>query len=438
MGFIMTLQRGPVRAVTLSALAFATTLTWMPDVSFARRGFGFGVAAGIMGGMMMRGYPGGGGRHRYRGGGGGSGDSPSNTPASNENAALQMEALILTTANQKSEEWRNVDEQIKNFIKFLELKHQDLRKSRENVRASSGSNINQITEGEIRVALEKAYQEAHLTDFDALSGELWTHDRLQVQVLWIGRDKIAPYFNGVGAKGPDVNNLQDALKQSSELVYLRALEMSEIIGVSRSFDHFIRTIYENSDQAPANLWTVGADVQYERMVTAVINDVDRDFFVADREAIDNQRAAKLAVRLSHQFDFRFRARRALYDCLAAGYTSLISKAPLPPQNAAGAQGSRGAKMDIFSRFGLDSLASKPSAPEVINVVESGDTSDEVWKRARQWTAGRCQNITRPIAKTAADSGLKPIAARIDLAVAAGMAADRSEGQYLQIRTGDPR
>jgi hypothetical protein len=36
------------------------------------------------------------------------------------------------------------------------------------------------------------------------------------------------------------------------------------------------------------------------------------------------------------------------------------------------------------------------------------------------------------------TGLKPISVRIDLAVAAGIAFDRAEGQYLQIRTGEPR
>ncbi len=428
-----------IRIFSLSAVTVATSALWMPDISLA--GDGFGMAMGIMRGMMNHGGGGGSYRHRYRGGGGGgggySGGQDSETKKQeNQNAALRAEALSLAASNQNSEESRNVDAAIDRFIKFLENQHQILRRSRENVRASSGSNINQITEGEIRIAVDKAYQDMRLSEFDRLAGELWTQDRLKVQILWEGEKKIEPYFKGVGAKGPDVNNLQDALKTAAGSVYARALELSEIIGVSRSFDHFIRTIYENSDQAPVSLWTVGADVQYERMITRVINEVDRNYFIADRVAIDNQRSETLAAKLSHQFDFRFRARRALYDCLAAGYVSLITKeTPAAPQFASKPNERRGVIFDLFSRPAPDV---KPAAPQVVNVVEGTDTSESVWKRARDLVSEKCKEITKPIAREAADTGLRPISARMDLAVQAGLAMDRSQGQYLKIRTEEPR
>jgi hypothetical protein len=430
-----------LRVFSLSAVAFASGSIWVPDISEA--GDGFGMAMGIMQGMMRQGG-GGGYRHRYRGGGGGGGDSsPNNTDSKkqeNQNAALRAEALSLAAANENSEASRNVDTAIKEFIDFLVKQHQEMRRSRENVRASTGSNINQITEGEIRIAIEKAYQETRLNEFDRLAGELWTHDRLVVLILREGKKKIDPYFKGVGAKGPDVTNLQDALKEAAASVYAQALELAEIIGVSRSFDHFIRTIYENSDQAPANLWTVGADVQYERMITRVITEVDRSFFTADRVSVDNQRVQTLSTKLSRQFDFRFRARRALYDCLSAGYVSLISKGtPAAPQQfASKPNGSRGAILDLFSRPEPDNSASKPGNPKVIAIAEVNDTSEDVWKRAREWVSEKCKEITKPMARQAAESGLAPISARTDLAVAAGLAIDRTQGQYLKIRTEDPR
>ncbi len=429
-----------LRALTISTGAAAAGAMWAPDVASA--GDGFGMAMGIMGGMMRHGGGGGGYRHRHGGGGGGE-ESPSDRQdgkqdqvRNNENAVLLYETAEAMALNQNSEESRNVGNAIKSFIDVLEQEHRKLRNSANaNVRASTGSNINQITEGEIRTSVDKAYEETHLTDFDTLAGELWTRDRLQVQILREAEKGILPYFKGVGAKGPDMNNLQEVFKEAAIKVYARALELSEIIGVSRSFDHFIRTIYENSDQAPDGLWTVGADVQYERMLTRVINDVDQAYFIANRVDIENQRAATLAVRLSHQFDFRFRARRALYDCLSAGYVALISKGPsTPPQIG----GSRGAKIDIFARPGAKTPSAKPATPEVVNVVESGDSSAQLWKRAQQVVSEKCREITKPFARTAAETGLKPISARTDLAVAAGLAFDRSGGQYMQIRTGDPR
>ncbi len=438
----------PLRVFSISAAALAAGVMFAPDIAEAQ--FGGGIPSGIVGGFMRHGFPGGGGggyRHRHNGGGGGGDESPSGGQGgkqdhakNNENAVLLYETAEAMALNQNSEESRNVGNAITSFITVLEQEHRKLRNSTNaNVRASTGSNINQITEGEIRASVDKAYEETHLTDFDTLAGELWTRDRLQVQILREAEKGILPYFNGVGARGPDMNNLQEVFKEAAVKVYARALELSEIIGVSRSFDHFIRTIYENSDQAPEGLWTVGADVQYERMLTRVINDVDHTYFIANRVDIENQRAATLAVRLSHQFDFRFRARRALYDCLSAGYVALISKSQsASPQIGAGSGGSRGAKIDIFARPGTKTPSAKPATPDVVNVVESGDSAAEVWKRAQQVVGEKCREITKPFARTASESGLKPISARTDLAVAAGLAFDRSGGQYLQIRTGDPR
>jgi hypothetical protein len=420
------------RAVTFSAMAFASGLTWMPDVSFARDGWG-GFAAGVIAGGIMRGFPGGGGGGgggRHRGGGGG-GDQSNNdgggTPAKKEqvaqNAVLEWAARKNSDNNDNIESMRNVAAAIQDFIAELKKRHQKLAEDTARSRGTPRNDINQITEGEIRLSVEKAYQESHLTDFEALAGEIWTRDRLQVQILLEAQKGIVPYFNGVGAKGPDLNNLQDVFKESAIIVYGRALELAEIVGVGRSFDHFIRTIYENSDQAPVGLQTVGADLQYEHMVTRVINDVDRDFFAIER--LDNQKTATLSARLSQQFSFRFRSRRALYDCIAANYVSLVTDGSVQQAQYSKGQGQNGLLASGTIRRG-----------NVITVADSSDSTEEVMKRTRAFVGKTCKEMTRPVAQNAVATGLHPIPARTDLAVNAGMAVNRSEGQYLQIRTGE--
>lgn len=434
-----------LRVLSFSTIAFCAGAIGAPAVSTA--GNGFGMAMAIMG-MMRHGGGGGGHRHRH-GGGGGGGDGERHASSrqdseapdqkqANENAVLFVEAYHKIDQNQKTERNRNVSLAIEDFIDVLEDQHRKLRNVKDaNVRASTGSNINQITEGEIRVAAEKAYQEAHLTDFDLLAGELWTRDRLEVQILVEAQTGILPYFHGVGAKGPDMNNLQEVFKEAAANVYARALELAEIVGVSRSFDHFIRTIYENSDQVPAGLQTVGADVQYERMLTRVIDNLDHSFFVAGR--VDSEKAANLSVRLAHQFGFRFRARRALYDCLSASYVSLINDgAAVPAQLAPAPNGGRGAAIDGLPLSQANNGPAVSGNADVESLAGNGDGSENVWKRTRKVVGEKCKEIAQPFAQSALAAGLKPISARADLAVSAGLAPDRAEGQYLQIRTDEPR
>jgi hypothetical protein len=425
------------RTLSISSAFLATGALSLPDPALAQN-MGSFLGGVIVGGMMRGGIP----QYRGRGGGGGGGggsgeqDGQSDKGKAQEaaaNAVLIWDTVLQQKYNEDSEENRNVSKAITRFVDVLKEQHRILRNGpNANVRASS--DIHQVTEGEVKTSVDKAYQEAELTDFDTLAGEIWTGDRLRVQILRQAEKGILPYFKGVGAKGPDMNNLEQVFKEAAANVYANALELSDIVGASRSFDRFIRTIYENSDQAPASLWTVGADIQYERMLTTVINQVDRDYFVANRVDIDNQRYATLGGQLSHRFDFRFRARRALYDCLAASYVGLISSGPGGTINTSSSGGDkRGASIGLFSR-----QEAKTAKPEVVNVVEAGDSSAQLWKRTEQVVDDRCSGLAMPVAQTAKVSGLKPVSVREDLAVKAGMAIDRSEGQYMKIRTGDPR
>ncbi len=429
------------RAFSISTAILAAGATLLPDPAEAQN-MGSFLGGVVVGGMLGGRIPQMGGGRRGGGGGGGGGGSADQDSGSDkgkaqeaaENAVLRWDIVQQQQWNENSEENRNVSKAISRFIDVLKLQHKLLRSSA-NASVSASFDIHQVTEGEVRTSVDKAYQEAELTDFDTLAGEIWTGDRLRVQILRQAEKGILPYFKGVGARGPDMKNLEQVFKEAAANVYASALELSDIVGASRSFDRFIRTIYENSDQTPASLWTVGADIQYERMLTSVINQVDRDYFVVNRVDIDNQRYATLGGQLSHRFDFRFRARRALYDCLAASYVGLISTGPGGAINTSSSGGGdrRGASMGLFSR-----PEPQTAKPEVVNVVESGDSSAQLWKRTEQAVGDRCRGLTTPVAQSAKASGLKPISVREDLAVKAGMAIDRTEGQYMQIRTGEPR
>jgi hypothetical protein len=390
-----------IRMLSLVGAALIAGATWTPAYS-QFGGFSFpGVRIPFP--IAPRGGGGGGGCGQNCGGGyQGAQPTPGqqDQKLQTENTALTKEAQRKIRENDRFEQARDVNGAIQAFLKVLEKEHQKLRNNPDvNVRAAYGASINQITEGEVRLAVERAFQEARLNDFDTLAGEIWTRERLIVQILQDAQIGILPYFKGVGARGPDMNNLHDVFRAAAEEVYARALELAEIIGVSRSFDRFIRTIYENSDQAPVSLQTVGADVQYERLLTRAVNEVDRAYFAPDR--IDNQKSETLTTRLSQQFSFRFRARRALYDCLNAGYISLIKdSAAVPAQSSAA-------------------------------VAEEADSAEVVWKRTRKLVNEKCTQITRPVAQNALAMGLRPVSSRTDLA--STMRQGGADVQLRQIR-----
>jgi hypothetical protein len=232
-------------------------------------------------------------------------------------AALEELGEILRA--EKMEHERNVDTAVNTFIKELADRHAELLKRADRaVRATRGE-INQVTAGQVKASVEDAYEQAKLREFEKFTGELWTRDRLLVRILRYAEKRLSPYFVGVGAKGPSADDLKDLFQRSARDVYAKALETTEIIGVSKSFDRFIRTIYEQSDGANAGLWTIGADGKYEWLTSLSIDALWRQnsvqpltgAIVADKEGLDRQ------------FLYRYRARRTLYDCLARTYPELV-------------------------------------------------------------------------------------------------------------------
>lgn len=252
-------------------------------------------------------------------------------------AAIAAENEEIARATRMERE-RNVDAAVSDFVAELARRHEELLAQGDRaVRATRGE-INQVTAGQVRSSIEDAYDKANLHEFERFAGELWTRDRLLVRIVNSAKKGLRPYFEGVGAKGPSTNDLKDLFQKSAADVYAKALETSEIIGVSKSFDRFIRTIYENGDATNDSLWTTGADGQYERLTSIVIETAwQRDFaetgpaLMADTQGLDRQ------------FLFRFRARRALYECLSMTYpellrggtgavpTVLTTDAPAPPR-----------------------------------------------------------------------------------------------------------
>ena len=111
-----------------------------------------------------------------------------------------------------------------------------------------------------------------------------------------------------------MKEIDELFARSASKVYSSALEVAEVVGVSLSFDRFIRAMYEYSDHADERLWAPGADGRYEKLATNLIDQVPREKFIQEGTGL-----ASDPLGMQRQFLYRFRARRALYDCLSAKY-----------------------------------------------------------------------------------------------------------------------
>ncbi|NJO23669.1 MAG: hypothetical protein HC868_13015 [Sphingomonadales bacterium] len=305
----------------------------------------------------------------------------------------------------QQEDDRNVDLAVKGLLSHIEYKHQELRGQRVNVKVSTGTNINQVTAGEIKRTVEDAYKAGRLYEFERFAGELWTRDRLMVRLLRHAQGRLDPYFDGIGAKGPSMSDLSDLFDRSARDVYAKALEVAEIIGVSHSFERFIRTIYEYSDRADESLWTVGADGRYERLVTNYINSVPGDLFIltAGTHGGDNQGLEK-------QFQFRFRARRALYDCMASNYAELVGGSGKVIQASAKGDNTRGAKLERVQNAPSGGPVQTPTALETFEEIPGA------WRRAETQMNSVCRTTLQRITLDATSGKIAPVPSRWDNAV----------------------
>lgn len=413
--------------VSCSCLAIVTVLGAAP-VGADNGSLGLGIGIGILMnkalnglGAQGKGQPqnrqskDGGTRNRSAGSGGsGKSPTPKEQTEVTANYAAEEEARRRIEQNEVAERNRNVEKAIAGFIEVLERQHIRLRGETVNVRA--GGTINQVTAGEVRSEVDKAYMQARLTDFDRFAGELWTRDRLTVQILREADRGIQPYFDGVGAKGPSMTDLKDVFGKAAAAVYARALELAEIVGVSHSFDRFIRTIYENSDRVPESLWTIGADGQYERLLSRAINTIDRNYFIPDGPVVASDPHG-----LERLFQFRFRARRALYECLSAHYANMGAgqtgtdiggalPATLTIDNSLTGDGSsRGAVLASGPHIPPKAISATGGAQATSVTVEDS----QVWRIVQGRVTGECNQSMRLVADDARDQGLEPVPARWD-------------------------
>ena len=318
----------PVVFGLLLALPFAPMEAEAQDFGRALGGFGKVLKKAVRPPNFGGGSGSGKSSSRHGSDDGDSSESSSDTSSekaesSRAEAAKALKVLYLRQAEiaeqnraRELERARNVDLAVREFIEELRRQHADLRSARRiDVSVAQGTNINEVTEGTVKNAIEAAFDKAGLNAFARMAGEMWTRDRLLVRIVDRAKLQLEPYFTGVGAKGPSMENLkEEVFPKSARYVYATALEMSEIIGVSHSFDRFMRTVYENSDADDDRFVTSGSESKYEQYVTAAINAVPLKKFVRDGGAV-----AADPLGLERNFQFRFRARRALYDCLSTNY-----------------------------------------------------------------------------------------------------------------------
>ncbi len=424
---LISALKTPLCGVLVASVAIVATTPTPASAQFRNFGRAAGAVAGaavvlgVLGSMQQgraavpRGSSRQSGNRRGRSDSNSESSSSSGTPAVQQTAVsaatrarnvAQQEAetqAIIASNNMESD--RNLQSALKAFIEDLRRRHQGLLGGGRNVKVATGVDINEVTEGSLRTAVEDAYRVAGLAAFERFSGEMWTRDRLTVFILRHARQKLPPYFVGAGARGPDMNELRLVLANSARSVFATALETSELMGVSHSFDRFIRTIYENSDRADGSLWTTGADGRYEKLMSDLIERVPLPAG-APVGAADSSGQSVAVQGVGRQFLARFRARRALYDCMSSSYPNLLGnratmgRGPLIQTSGAAAGGDGGTDQAAAEATPLDDAS-------------AALRTEQVWRRMQQRVAQTCSNRVPEIVRLVASGEFRPQPVRFD-------------------------
>jgi hypothetical protein len=285
---------------------------------------------------------------------------------------------------------RNVDDAVNKFIQDLQQRHTKLRGKHVSP-AARGDGTNEVTDGMVRHLVEEAYKQARLDEFDpGLPETMWSRERLTVFILRQARFGIDSFYNG-GGKGPSAENLRAVFLDAAREVYARALETAEVMGVSHSFDKFIGKVYLTSTGDHDGLPTLGSDGRYEKLMSSVIESVPL------KALSPGMHQASAPLGLDRQFLFRFRARRALYDCVSSSYASLAKLDSTLPAS-------------VVEGDGRDS-ASSEAGPEAATIVT---VSSEVWRRVEAHAKDVCRvTVQASVLKAAAEGDLRPQSVRAD-------------------------
>ncbi|MFZ4808452.1 MAG: hypothetical protein ACOYLQ_14440 [Hyphomicrobiaceae bacterium] len=307
--------------------------------------------------------------------------------------------------SKRQEAERDVDGAISSFIDSLRREFKTKQGGRD-AAINVSFNINQVTEGEVKRLVESAFEIGRLNQFERLPGEMWTRNRLMVRILRESERELGAYFKGVGVRGTSKDDLRNIFEQSSKRVYSQAIETAEIVGVSYSFDRFIRTIFEHSDQVPDSLSTQGADGHYERLVSETIESIPRELFVAHQ---GDQSITSDPLGLQRHFLYRFRARRAVYDCISSNYLGIV-------------RGGNSGRIIDASTTGTGTAPTpnrndaKPTLQPV--TVETGSATTllelpQAWRRMHEYTGKTCRTVLAQVATESKDGRLEPKPARWD-------------------------
>lgn len=409
--------------VLVASLALGLNCTYAPTPAAADKrgignaigtGIGIGIGIGILNELSKLPNP---KAQPEKGKGGGStpagrGSAPERTETTEDRAAdarnhaAQQAEFEEIRRTERLEKQRNVASAIRSFVLQLETWHRWVRENgNANVKVSSGVNINQVTDGEVRKAVETAYKSARLFEFDKLAGELWTRDRLMVRILEQSKQDLEDYFRGVGVKGVSMSDLDQVFEKSAKRVYAQALQVSEMIGVSHSFARFIRIIFEQSDRTDESLWTIGADGHYDRLVAGLVDSVPRQTLISEDQALASDPQG-----IEREFLFRFRARRVLYDCMSSRYADMVSgKAgalEISVQTSSGGT-SRGAKLDEGSQ-------QRPVGGAAARPAGLGQPGN-IWERMLEIVRANCRDPLTYVVNDAKDGKIQPRPARWDSA-----------------------
>lgn len=245
---------------------------------------------------------------------------------------LSPEELEASLQAAREDAARNVDKAIAGFITDLTNWDADLRalshsNSKMAVKASTTGELTEVTEDEIRHLLDNAYRTKSLKIFE-VDGEIWTKQRLQVMIVNKARQALRPFYNGVGAKGPGVEQLARVFDDAAAQIYQFAMETNELLGVSNSFDRLSRTIYEATDESNPNQARSADDLSKSEDVvesffnwalkvkSAVVTTVSADGQPVSPEATQSVLVDDLS------FALRYRARRTTFDCINFIYPKL--------------------------------------------------------------------------------------------------------------------
>ncbi len=213
---------------------------------------------------------------------------------------------------------RNVEQAVNSFISVIA--------SRTDSKVVRTASTNEITKQNVTAAVEAEYERAGLARFEQFGADLWTRERLTVEVIDRGTMMIEPYYDGVAQRGLSKEDLNTIFSKSAALSYAIAMETAELIGVEQSYDRLIHAIYEN---APSS-----EDGSIQKAIDDAEGSFDRLWKgaspIAATSVVQSRPAGQTAA--DNEADYglskRYRVKRVLLDCVAEGYESGFKLRPV--------------------------------------------------------------------------------------------------------------